>query len=172
MLSSQRLTIDKESGSSSQNESESSPSPSVEQPNVDQLSMREVLSQCSDFVNVKSMIERALNARGHVALLSSKFHVECAGVGIEHDFGRAKWWFRKHNRLSTESLRKLSTQAFGVDVISLYHTRKFARKTRDYMRAHRAGSKGLETDSVVTVCKSHRCVLHTHIAFVISDDTD
>jgi hypothetical protein len=143
-----------------------------EQKEVDKYSMEEVLGAFSDFEYVKSMIERVLNARGHEVLLSSKFHAEIAGVGIEYDFGRAKWWYRKHNRLSTASLRKLSADAFSIDVISLLHTRKFARKARDYMRAYRAGASGLETDSTVLVLKTHRCALDTHHAFVISDDVE
>ena len=104
---------------------------------IDQMSMKKVLGACSDFKNVKSLIERAMNARGHIVKLSSKYHAECAGIGIEYDFGRAKWWFRKHNRHSTASLRRLSADAFNSDVVSLFHTRKFARKARDYMRAYR-----------------------------------
>ena len=139
---------------------------------IDQMSMKKVLGACSDFKNVKSLIERAMNARGHIVKLSSKYHAECAGVGIEYDFGRAKWWFRKHNRHSTTSLRRLSSDAFGSDVVSLFHTRKFARKARDYMRAYRAGAMGLEADSAVTILKSHRAALDTHTAFVISNDVD
>ena len=134
--------------------------------------MKKVLGACSDFKNVKSLIERAMNKRGHIVKLSSKFHAECAGAGIEYDFGRAKWWFRKHNRHSTACLRRLSAEAFGSDVLTLFHTRKFARKARDYMRAYRAGAKGLESDSLVNVLKTHRCALDTHTTFVISDDID
>ena len=133
-----------------------------EESSIDKMSMKAVLAACSDFTNVKSMIERALDARGHHTVMSSKFHAECAGVGVEYDFGRAKWWYRKYNRLSTDSLRKLSAKAFDREVLTMRHTRKFARKSCDYMRAYRAGAKGLETDSVVSVLKSHRCVLHTH----------
>ena len=68
----------------------SSPSPSVEQPIIDQLSVREILSQHSDFINVKSIIERELNSCDHVVLLFSKFYVECVGVEIECDFDRVK----------------------------------------------------------------------------------
>ena len=137
------------------------------------MSMKKVLGACSDFKNVKSLIERAMNTRGHIVKLSSKFHAECAGVGIEYDFGRrSKWWFRKHNRHSTAGLRRLSADAFNSDVVSLFHTRKFARKARDYMRVYLAGVKGLESDSLVSVLKSHRCELDTHTAFVISNDID
>ena len=136
------------------------------------MSMKAVLAACSDFKHVKSLIERALNARGHQVMLSSKFHAECAGVGVEYDFGRCKWWFRKHNRLSTESLRTLSAQAFSKEVVSLFLTRKFARKSRDYMRAYRAGAQGLQSDSTVSILKTHRCALDTHHTFVISDNVD
>ena len=139
---------------------------------IDKYSMKAVLGNCSDFKFVKSMIERALNARGHEVMLSSKFHAEVAGVGIEYDFGRAKWWYRKNNRLSTKSLKELSAASFASSVVSLKHTRKFARKSRDYMRAYRAGAKGLEADSTVSVLRTHRCALDTHHAFVIADDVD
>ena len=134
--------------------------------------MKAVLGACSDFKHVKSRIERALNARDHLVLLSSKYHAECAGQGIEYDFGRSKWWYRKHNRHSTVSLRDVSAAAFNKEVVSLYHTRRFARKARDYMRAYRAGAKGLDADASVLHLKTHRCALDTHTAFVISDATD
>ena len=139
---------------------------------IDQMSMNAVLGACSDFKNVKSLIERALNARGHIVLMSSKFHAECAGQGIEYDFGRVKWWYRKHNRHSTKSLREMSAKAFNIDVVSLHHTRKFARKNREYMRVYRAGAKGLETDSSVKILKCHRCSLDTHTTFIIEDNTN
>ena len=43
------------------------------------MSMKAVLGACSDFKNVKSLIERALNARKHIVLLSIIYHAECAG---------------------------------------------------------------------------------------------
>lgn len=97
-------------------------------------------------------------------------HTMLAGQGIEYDFGRCKWWFRKHNRHSAASLRETSAAAFGKDVVSLWRTRRFARKCRDYMRVYRAGKKGLDTDSSVTILKTHRCALDTHTSFIISDD--
>ena len=139
---------------------------------VDKLSMREVLFNCSDFKNVKSMIERAVEGKGHTVLLSSKYHAECAGQGIEYDFGRVKWWYRKHNRNSTASLRELSASAFDKSVVTLDLARKYARKCRDYMRVYRAGSKGLGTDDVVTVMKSHRSALDSHTAFILSNSID
>ena len=106
-------------------------------------------------------------------LLSSKYHAECAGQGIEYDFGRVKWWYRKHNRYSTASLKQVSASAFDKSVVTLDLTRKYAMKCRDYMRSYRAGAKGLRVDSSVQIMKSHnRSALDSHSVFVISDSTD
>ena len=83
-----------------------------------------------------------------------------------YDFGLAKWWFRKHNSHSTAFLREGSAKAFGPDVVTLRHTRKFARRCRDYMRAYRAGAMGLEADACVRLVKTHRCALETDYTFV------
>ena len=115
------------------------------------------------------MVETLALERGHIILLSSKYHAECAGQGIEYDFGRVKWYFRKWNSHSTEGLKKGSARAFGADVVTLRHTRKFARRCRDYMRAYRAGAMGLEADSRVRLVKTHRCALDTDFTFVTED---
>ena len=49
--------------------------------------------------------------------------------------------------------------------------KKFARKARDYMRAYRAGAKGLEADSAVQLLKTHRCMLDAAASFCSSDAT-
>ncbi len=60
--------------------------------------------------------------------LSSKFHAELAGKGIEYDFGRSKWWFRNYNSPPTAGLRAKYLISFGADVITLTHTRKVTRR--------------------------------------------
>ena len=76
------------------------------------------------------------------------------------------------NRYSTASLKEVSASAFDKSVVSLGHTRKYARKSRDYMRAYRAGARGLGADSAVQIVKSHRSALDSHTAFVMSDSVD
>ena len=41
--------------------------------------------------------------------------------------------------------------SFGSSNVTLCHTRKFARRNRDYMRAYRGGALGLEAESQVRV---------------------
>ena len=98
-------------------------------------------------------------------MLSIKFHAECAGLGIEYDFGRAKWYFRKYNRHSWEGLKEVSTVALSSKNVTLLHTRKFARKCRVYMRAYRGGVLGIGGKSKVKKYKCHRSALDFDFAF-------
>jgi hypothetical protein len=136
--------------------------------------MKAVLGQLCAFSQTKSRLEEVVEARGkgHIVLLSAKYHAECAGQGIEYCFGRCKWWFKKHNTSpSTESLKRLSSAAFGREVVTLDHVRNFARKNRDYHRVYRAGVVGLDADDKVKFCKMHRCALDSHYTFITEDIT-
>ena len=106
---------------------------------------------------------------GHILLLSAKYHAEPAGQGVEYCFGRAKWWFKKHNRESTVALKELLASAFSHDVVSVDHVQKFACKNRDYHRVYRAGVVGLEAEEAVKKCKSHRCALDTDYNFITEE---
>ena len=80
-------------------------------------------------------------------------------MGIEYDFGRVKWYYTDHHTFSMDRLQNGSMAAFVATVVTLGHTRKFARKARDYMRAYRVSATGLDADSAARVMKSHRCML-------------
>ena len=143
-----------------------------EEDECDMTSLNAVLSRCPSFAEAKSMLEEIVAEAGHLVLLSSKYHCECAGQGIEYCFGRSKWWFRSHNRLSTVNLERNSKAAFGIDVVTIGHVRKFARKCRDYQRVYRGGIKGSKTESKVAEYKTHRAALDTHFQFVTGDVED
>ena len=132
----------------------------------DPTSLNSVLGRLPMFLSTKSVLEEIVSEAGHILLLSSKYHAECAGQGIEYCFGRTKWWFKKHNRCSTEHLRKGSKDAFSSKVVTIDHVRKFARKNRDYQRVYRAGATGLATDSTVKKCKTHRNMTDCTYTFI------
>lgn len=58
-----------------------------------------------------------------------------------------------------DGLQNGSMAAFAATVVTLGHTRKFARKARHYMRTYRAGAAGLDADSAARVMRKHRCIL-------------
>ena len=132
----------------------------------DPTSLNSVLGRLPMFLSTKSMLEEIVSSAGHILLLSSKYHAEVAGQGIEYCFGRAKWRFKKFNRCSTNALRKQSREVFESNVVTIDHVRKFARKTRDYQRVYRAGVTGLAADSSVKKCKTHRSMADTNHKFI------
>ena len=56
--------------------------------------------------------------------------------------------------------------ALSKENIPLYLVRKYARKTRDYMRAYDEGITGLALAKQLKKYKSHRSALDTHSAFI------
>ena len=73
------------------------------------------------FQETKSMLEELVKKSGHILLLSSKYHAELAGQGIEYCFGRTKWWYKKNNPGSTAALKQLSREAFGPTIVTVDH---------------------------------------------------
>jgi hypothetical protein len=132
----------------------------------DPLNMEDVAKQLPDFKKVRSMLQCLVEDRGHMLALSPKYHAELAGQGVEYDFGRTKWWFRSHNSHSTAGLRAKSLESFSASVVTLAHTRKFARRARDYMRAYQRGHKGLEVELATKKYKCHRSALDPDYHFV------
>ena len=119
------------------------------------------------FHETKSMLEVIVEKSNHKLLLSSKYHAEVAGQGIEYCFSRAKWWYKKWNVAGTaESLRDLSQSVFDRNVVTKDNVRKFAQKARNYQQIYRAGVKGLVAESTIKTCKTHKCDLDTHYKFV------
>ena len=82
------------------------------------------------------MLEEIVEKSGHILLLSSKYHAEVAGQGIEYWFGRPMWWYKKNNPGSTVALRELLRKAFGPTIVTVDHVHKIARKARDYQRVY------------------------------------
>ena len=131
-----------------------------------------VALKCADFASVKSMLETLVVRAGHLLQLSPKYHAELAGKGIEYDFGKCKWWFRKFGSPSTKGLRVRSLQSMGRDVVTLRLARRNARRARDYMRAYAWGHKGLEVELAVTKYKCHRAAIDQDFKFVTTSECD
>ena len=143
-----------------------------EAPPFDPLSMEQVAMRCSDFKAVKSMLQTLIEEAGHKLQLSPKYHAELAGQGIEYDFGRCKWWFRKHKSGSTKGLRVKSKQSFHRNVVTIRLTRRNARRARDYMRAYSWGHKGLEVEAAVKNYKCHRAAIDQDFKFSTGEASD
>jgi hypothetical protein len=74
-----------------------------------------------------------------------------------------------YNSHSTTGLREKSLQSFAASVRTLFRTRKFARRARDYMRAYQRGHTGLEVELATKKYKTHRSALDTDYWFFTKD---
>jgi hypothetical protein len=137
---------------------------------------RQRLRRCEDFANQQSALQQLFSKRGHILLMSPKAHPELAGKGIEYSWGKAKRDFRQHNDCVAKNLHDNVLKSF--DSLPLERVRKFARKTREYMRAYAKSHMlfgATEADRLegyhavrkfVKGSKTHRCTLDQDYAFV------
>ena len=138
---------------------------------LDSNCMKHVLAQTTAFKMAKSMLQIKVEARGGILIMSVKFAAENAGIGIEYDNGRAKMDYKRNRGDSIKALRNVSVTCWRQENITIHHTRKFARKSRDYTRCYKAGVSGLDkTIEALKAVKTHRCALDTDYGFIAENN--
>jgi len=146
------------------------------EPKLSKANAANRLRLCEDFATEQTELQRVFTNRGHILLMSPKAHPELAGKGIEYSWGKAKRDFRQHNDCVAKNLHDNVLKSF--DSLPLGRVRKFARKTREYMRAYAKSHMlfgATEADRIegyhavrkfVKGSKTHRCTLDQDYAFV------
>jgi hypothetical protein len=146
------------------------------EPKLSKADAAKRLRLCEDFATEQTELQRVFTNRGHILLLSPKAHPELAGKGIEYSWGKAKRDFRQHNDCVAKNLHENVQKSF--ESLPLGRVRKFARKTREYMRAYAKSHMlfgATEADKLegydavkkfVKGSKTHRCTLDQDYAFV------
>ena len=114
-----------------------------------------ILEKHDDFANEKSLLERAIEGRGHICRFLPKYH--CELNPIERVWCVAKRIAREKCRYNIVSLRQIISVVF--DSISTDMIRKFFRKCREYVEAYAKGSSGWTVENAAKVYKSHRRIL-------------
>lgn len=95
------------------------------------------LANLPDLKQYKSALPRVVESREHILLISPKFHLEVAGVGIEYFWGKSKQTCRRETsdeipgNLHSNIVRSLC----GKAVLRLGRICCFERRTRDSYRA-------------------------------------
>ena len=138
------------------------------QVNVDPcLSMDDVLGGCPDFASETTAMQDLLEKRGHILVMSPKYHPEVAGEGVECNLGYMKIGYRrKFNDLKPKHLQANVERA--VASVTLDLVRKFARRARDYMRAYRDPSNPMlhqDIEDMLKEVKTHRNIAELDGAF-------
>jgi hypothetical protein len=136
----------------------------------------QVFMACVDVSSQKSLLEKVVYDRGHVLILSPKYHPELAGVGVEYCWGQSKYRFRTcHNDLKTKNLKANVLKTFQVDELTPQVVLAYARKTRDYRMTYKTIMlEGVDVGSISKsniekIRKHHKChrnILDQDIGFI------
>lgn len=114
---------------------------------------------CWDFAHESTALQEQFRARGHILLMCVKGHPELAGVGIENSWGKSAIHFRQHNDCVAKNLRVNVLNSLHSNNLPLRTVRKFATKTREYLRAYRGGHK---TTANFKMVEKMRKIFKTH----------
>ena len=100
--------------------------------------IEQVLGGLPDFKNGRTALQHTVEKRGHILVLSPKFHPEVAGVGIEFSWGMSKLKFRRgiNDEVPKNLHRNILASVCRETILTLSRIRRFARRTRDYCRAY------------------------------------
>eukprot|EP00904_Undaria_pinnatifida_P013854 jgi/Undpi1/959/HiC_scaffold_10.g04423.m1 len=139
-----------------------------------EMNIDTVLGNLPDFKNERPALQHLAESRGHILLLSPKFHQELAGVGIEYSWGMSKQNFRRE--ITDEAPKHLHGNIVASmctdTILTVQRVRCSARRTRDFCRAYLALEKGGDIESkdmiekIKTKCKAHRNILDMEHGFI------
>ena len=138
--------------------------------------LKQKFLDCVDVRSQKSLLEKVVYDRGHVLILSPKYHPELAGVSIEYCWGQSKYRFRnRYNDRETKNLRTNVLATFDPSQLTLAVTLAYARKTRDYRMTYKTimtekiGTKSMSKGNIEKIRKHHKChrnILDQEIGFI------
>ena len=137
-----------------------------------EMDLERVLSAQPDFKDERPALQHLVESRGHILLLSPKYHPEIAGVGIEFSWGMSKMKFRReiNDEIPAHLHHNMVASMCPRTILTLRRVRRFARRTRDYCRAYHALEKGGEIESKSMIekmkkdCKAHRNILDMELS--------
>jgi hypothetical protein len=108
---------------------------------VKEYSLTHMLGECSDFANELSQLEYVCSECGVEALITTKYHAEYAGEGIEYSWGAAKALYRRYpiySKQGKENFLDLVSRCTSRDVLTTELIRKFSRRAWNYMLTYKS----------------------------------
>lgn len=89
-------------------------------------------------LNERTALQHTVESRGHVLVLSPKFHPEVAGVEIEYSWEMSKLKVRRelNDEVPKNLHQNIVVSMSREQILTLPRIRCFARRTRDFCRAY------------------------------------
>jgi hypothetical protein len=107
---------------------------------VKEFSLAHMLETCTDFANEKTQLEFVCQSLGTEALITTKYHAEYAGEGIEYSWGVAKAVYRRYPLASKKGKEKfvnLIAKCKSREVLTTELIRKFSWRARSCMLTYK-----------------------------------
>jgi hypothetical protein len=108
---------------------------------VKEYSLEHLLATCTDFANEQTQLEYVCSRLGVRVLITTKYHAEYAGEGIEYSWGAAKAIYRRyplHSKKGKENFLGLVSKCISRKVLTVDLIRKYSRRARNYMLTYKS----------------------------------
>ena len=112
-----------------------------------EFSLLYMMGSCPDFQNEVCQLAHIGNELGVRVIITTKYHAEYAGEGIEYSWGFSKSYYRRQplvKKKGKEKFLELFNYCISRELITKDMVRKFSKRARSYMVAYRA----LESDEM------------------------
>ena len=108
---------------------------------VKEYSLEHLLETCTDFANEQTQLEYVCSSLGVRVLITTKYHAEYAGEGIEYSWGAAKSIYRRYplySKKGKENFLGLVSKCISREVLTADLIRKYSRRARNYMLTYKS----------------------------------
>jgi hypothetical protein len=103
---------------------------------IPDFSLRHLIANCTDFMSEQSQLEYVCDSIGARVIITTKYHCEYAGEGVEYSWGFSKAIYRRYPlalKKTTSDFLALVDQCISRDVLTIHMIRKFSKRARSYM---------------------------------------
>ena len=108
---------------------------------IPKYSLSVLMGRCTDFSNEKSQLEFVCQSLGIEALITTKYHTEYTGEGIEYSWGALKTVYRRYplaSKKGKENFDKLVLKCITCELLTNDCIQKFSRQARSYMLTYKS----------------------------------
>ena len=108
---------------------------------IPDLSLLHMMETCIDFASEVSQLEHVGQLLGVRVMITTKYHAEYAGEGVEYSWGFSKSVYRRHPlsaKKGKDHFDALVEKCISRELITVDMVRKFSKRARGYMLAYRA----------------------------------
>ena len=108
---------------------------------VPEFSLEPMMANCPDFLNEMSQLEYVCQQLGTKTIITTKYHAEFAGEGIEYSWGFSKSFYRRFPlkmKQGKDKFDKLVSKCISRETMRKELVRRFSKRARQYMLSYQA----------------------------------